>query len=465
MAIIFIKKNELKMSLNFRKIYISLLLFSTILFYSCQPQVYEPAASDKYRLVWNDDPATTMTVIWDQLKGNNPKVYYGKEDFGRNYTEYPLTQEPTRELLNYYGMNTYYAEIKALDPDQNYYFVISDEFGVSERFYFKTAPDKPKAFTFVVGGDTKSYEESYQAGLASNKMVAKLSPLFVIFNGDFNSGNGTYPDRWHQWLRDWDTLTTTPQGRKIPIVPIHGNHENGNKTIINKIFNAPFQFEDSTNIFYSLSFGNDFVHIMALNSEIERGGKQREWLENNLRENEQFKFKIAAYHKPFRPHTDKKGEQDYQYSLWAHLFYDYGLNLSLDADSHMHKITHPLKPSDEKGSFQGFIRDDARGTVFIGEGSWGAHPRDNNDDKPWTLQSGSFNQIKWIHIKPENETSLSMEIFTVITASYDENDSLSTYSDDTEYLEDDDLFRIPKNINLFNPDGKAQSVKFSFEKK
>ena len=106
----------------------------------------------------------------------------------------------------------------------------------NERFYFKTAPDKPKAFTFVIGGDTKSFEESYQAGLASNKMVAKLSPLFVIFNGDFNSGNGTYPERWHQWLRDWDTLTTTPQGRKIPIVPIHGNHENGNKTILNKIF-------------------------------------------------------------------------------------------------------------------------------------------------------------------------------------------------------------------------------------
>ena len=452
------------MSLNYSKIYISLFLFTTILFYSCQQPVYEPAASDKYRLAWNDDPATTMTVIWDQLKGNDPKVYYGKEDFGRDYTEYPLTQEPTRKLLNNYGMNTYFSEIKDLEPDQNYYFVIKDEFGVSERFYFRTAPDKPKAFTFIGGGDTKSFEESYLAGQASNKMVSKLGPLFVIFNGDFNSGDGTYPERWHQWLRDWDTLTTTPQGRKIPIVAVHGNHENGDRSILNKIFNAPFQFEDSTNIFYSLSFGGDFVHIIALNSHIEVGGKQREWLENDLKNNEKYQFKMAGYHRPFRPHTAKKHEADYQYAQWADLFHGYGLSLSLDGDAHLHKITYPLKPSDAEGSFQGFIRDDAKGTVFIGEGSWGAHPRINNDDKPWTLQSGYFNQIKWIHVVPENEKSLSMEIFTVITATYDGSDSLSLHVDEGESLNDDDLFRIPNNIRLFNPDGRSQSVKFTFKK-
>ena len=450
------------MNYNFFKLYF-LTLLSSIVFYSCQPAVYEQAASDKYRLVWNDDPSSTITIIWDQLSGNDPKIYYGKEDFGRDYTEYPLTEKPTRKLLNYYGMNTYYAEIKELESDQNYYFVVKDEFGVSERFYFRTAPDTPKAFTFIAGGDTKSFEESYLAGQASTKMVSKLGPLFVMFNGDFNSGNGTYPDRWHQWLRDWDTLTTTPQGRKIPIVPVHGNHENGNKTILNKIFNAPFQFGDSTNIFYSLSFGGGFVHVMALNSQIDVGGKQREWLDSNLKNSEDYLFKIAGYHKPFQSHTAKKGEYVYQYSQWAQLFYDYGLSLSLDADAHVHKITYPLRPSNDEGSYQGFIRDDSNGTVFVGEGSWGAHPRDNND-KPWTLQSGSFNQIKWFHVKPESEFSFSMEIFTVITATYDENDSLTLHVDGVESLTDEDLFRIPDNVRLFNPDGKSQSVKFIFNK-
>ncbi len=431
---------------------------------SCQKKEYKPAASDKYRLVWNDDPSSTITVIWDQLQGQDGKVYYGKEDNGRDFDDYPLVQEPTRELLNYYGMNTYYAEIKDLHADQNYYFVIKDEFGVSNRYYFRTAPDKPKPFTFIIGGDTKSDDEPLAAGRASNILVSKLAPLFVIFNGDFNSGNGTYPDRWHQWLRDWDTLATTPEGRKIPLVAVHGNHENGNKTILNKIFNAPFQFGDSTNIFYSLSFGGDYVHIVPINSEIERGGQQKEWIENDLKQHQNYSLKIAAYHKPFRPHTQRKGEQDYQYEQWAQMFHDYGLELSLDGDSHMHKITYPVRPSNEEGSFQGFIRDDNNGTVFIGEGSWGAYPRANDDDKPWTVQSGSFNQIKWIHVKPESQSKLSLEIFTVISATYDEDENQTLYADGVENLNDSDLFRIPKNINIFNPDSKTPSVKFIFEK-
>jgi len=424
---------------------------------------YKEAASDKYRLVWNDDPSTTITIIWDQLKGESPIVYYGKDDFGRNYAEYPFSQTPTRKLLNYYEMNTYYAEIKSLEPDQNYYFLIKDEFGVSKRYYFRTAPNTPKAFTFIVGGDSKTFDESHMVTRESNKVVAKLSPLFVLFNGDFNSGNGTYPDRWHQWLRDWDTLTTTSSGRKIPLVPVHGNHENGNKTILNKIFNAPFQYNDSTNIFYSLSFGGDFIHITALNSEINTGGKQLKWLKNNFKKSKKYKLSIAAYHKPFRPHTSSKKEQNRQYSNWANLFYKNGLSLSADGDSHMHKITYPLKPSKEEGSFQGFIRDDIKGTVFIGEGSWGVHPRANDDDKPWTLQSGSFNQLKWIHVKPESNSTTSIEIFTVITAKYDDKDSLSLFVDQIESLNDDNLFKIPDNINLYNPDGKSQSVKFIFK--
>jgi len=437
-----------------------IVIIGIIFLTSCQQIKHEPAASDKYRLAWNDDPTTTMTIIWDQLKDSDSRVHYGKEDFGRDFTKYPLTKEPTRKLLNTYEMNTHYAEIKNLEPDQNYYFVIKDEFGVSKRFYFKTAPDKPQAFTFIGGGDTKSFEESYLAGQASTKMVSKLSPLFVMFNGDFNSGDGTYPDRWHQWLRDWDTLTTTPQGRKIPIVAVQGNHENGDKTILNKIFNAPFQYEDSSNIFYSLSFGGGFAHLIALNSQIEVGGKQGEWLENDLENNKQSTFKVAGYHKPFRPHAAKKGKANKQYKQWAQLFYDYSLSLSLDGDAHVHKITYPLKPSVEKGSFEGFIRDDEKGTVFAGEGSWGAHPRKLTENNPWTLQLGSFNQIKWIHVKPVGESSVSFEIFTVITGTYDDDDNLTLHVDEVEALTEDDLFRVPKNIKLFNPDGRNNSVKF-----
>jgi len=443
---------------------VTFLLYAASIITSCEQVPKEYAASDKYRLVWTDDPATTMTIIWDQLKPGQTEILYGKEDYGREYWKYKLSQQPHRTLPDYYNMNTHYAKLQNLEPDQRYYFVLKDDIGVSKRFYFKTAPGEPTPFTFVAGGDTKSSDKALLAGQASNKMVAKLRPLFVLFNGDFTSGNGTDPDRWHLWLNDWDSLTTTADGRKIPIVPMHGNHENGEKSNLNKIFDAPFQGTDSTNIYYSLSFGKRFIHIVALNSEIEVGGDQRKWLEDDLEKHQDYTFKIAGYHKPFWPHTARKGEKEYQFEQWSGLFYKYGLDISLDADSHMHKITYPLKPSSAKNAHMGFVRDDETGTMFIGEGSWGASPRSNDDDKPWTMQSGSFNQIKWIHVMPaKGDQQAHMEIYTVITSQRDETDNQTFHVDNVESLSENDVFKIPENINLFKGDGSQISVRYPYK--
>ncbi len=358
------------------------------------------SGSDKLRVVWNKNPESSVTIAWDQVEGIDPIVYFGETDFDDEWEKYPRYQKPTRVLLNSYAMNTHFAEIEDLKSDQAYYFVIKDSKGVSERYWFKTAPDKPTSFTFITGGDTKSYGKSHKAGEASNRLVAKLRPLFVLFNGDFNSGNGTYAVRWHNWLNDWFEQTTTDDGRMIPLVPVHGNHEDGDKSVLNKIFNAPYQGDDSTNIYYSVSFGNDYFHIIGLNTQIDEGGEQRAWLENDLEKNKNSTFKIAGYHKPFHPHTASKSENEYQYEQWTNLFYKYGLDIAVEADAHIHKITYPLRPDNGEGSFDGFIRDDVNGTIYLGEGSWGAWPRENNDLKPWTLSSGSYNQFKWIHVHP-----------------------------------------------------------------
>lgn len=430
---------------------------------SCHRIPEGDAIPDRFRLVWNDDPSATMTIIWNQSAGKNATLYYGTEDYGRQYWRYPNKKSPDHKLMNFFQMNTFYAELKNLVPDQLYYFVVKDSAGVSARFYFKTAPDKPKPFTFIAGGDTKSSGTALAAGRASNKMVAKLRPLFVLFDGDFTSGNGKNAGRWQQWLSDWDSLTTTADGRKIPIVPVHGNHENGDQSILHKIFDVPFQNDDSTNVYYSLSFGDQFFHVIVLNSMIEPGGEQRKWLQTDLAAYQDFTFKVAAYHKPFRPHTSRKRNNDYEAEQWAGLFYRYGLDLSLEGDSHMHKITYPIKPSTGKNSYEGFVRDDEKGTMFIGEGSWGAHPRANDDDKPWTYQSGSFNQIKWIHVRPkEGKLPASMEIFTVITCRYDEENNPHFYVDEVESLTEENLFHIPDNIHLFMGSDSLKSVKYPF---
>ncbi len=200
--------------------------------------------------------------------------------------------------------------------------------------------------------------------------------------------------------------------------------------------------------------GGNMLHILALNSEIEPGGRQREWLEKDLQDHQGFLIRIAGYHRPFRPHCAREPENDYEMKQWSGLFYQYRLNIAFDADAHVCAITYPLRP--DSSGYMGFSRDDRHGTLFVGEGGWGAYPRKNDDDKPWTLVSGSYNQFKWIHVLQEKGgEKITMKIHVVISGTYDENGHQTLYDKEVEPLTENNLFKIPENINLQKfPDGK-----------
>lgn len=435
-----------------------------IVFICIFPAAGDNSSTGKYRLVWNDDPTTTMTIAWDQLRGNDPVVYYGQKDFGSDWKKYPNSQKPTGIVPNYLGMNNTFAKLKGLQPDRTYYFIIKDSESTSRRFWFRTAPDRPKPFTFICGGDSKSSGTAHEASILSNKMVAILRPLFVIFDGDYC--NSTSPEQWQLWLNDWANFAIAKDGRIFPLLPVHGNHEDGDKSVLNKLFNVPYQNGDDENIFYSVSFGHEFFHFVALNSQVNPEGHQRKWLEKDLRSHKKFKYIFAAYHKPFRPHTGKKPNKDFQYEQWAPLFYKYGLDIALEGDSHMSKITFPVRPSSEPGSSEGFIRDDKNGTMYIGEGSWGATPRPNDDDKSWTLRSGSFNQIKWIQVFPEmNNKPSHIDIRTVITATRNKEGELISHIEDVPALDEGREFIVPANIDLYAPPPYGAVITYPFVKK
>ncbi len=435
---------------------ISVLLY---LFAACNT-VNDPAAVNKIRLSWTDDPATTITIGWNQIQSKNPIVYYEKTDRGQKWNRYKHAQKPTR-VIEHLGMNTHFCDLKGLSPNTSYYFVIKDEQGVTERFWFKTAPDEPQPFTCVFGGDTKSTGEALIAGQFTNEMVAKLRPLFVLFCGDFtNSGNNA--TEWEQWLDDWFEKTKTADGQLIPIVPINGNHENRDMLVLSKVFNAPFQNNKPEDIYYSLSFGGSLLHVAVLNSMVDPGGKQREWLENDLKKNAGSTFKVTAYHKPFRPHTARKRENIDQYNEWAYLFYNAGVDISLDADSHVSKITFPLKPDSING-VEGFVRDDKNGTMYLGEGSWGASPRAVDDDKIWTLRSGSFNQIKWLQVFPDTKgESAHIDIRTVITSTRDSLGKAVSHVAGVVPVTEKDVFMVPNGADLFSTEPYGNVITYPF---
>ena len=149
-----------------------------------------------------------------------------------------------------------------------------------------------------------------------------------------------------------------------------------------------------------------------------------------------------------RPHTKGKKTPAQVYRDWAPLFAKYKMNLSFDGDSHLHKITYPLVP-DANGE-EGFRRDDVNGTMFIGEGSWGAKPRPANLIRDWTMSHGGFNQFKLIHVKNKE-----FFIHTVDTTNESEVGQLSV----------DQEFEFPERIKLFDTPGMGKAIKYPFIEK
>ena len=116
------------------------------------------------------------------------------------------------------------------------------------------------------------------------------------------------------------------------------------------------------------------------------------------------------------------------------------MKLVVECDAHTVKTTWPLKPSTKRSSEEGFVRDNRRGTVYVGEGCWGAPLRPSDDSKSWTRDHGSFNQFKWIFIDKDQIEIRSINVDN---------------APEVASVPNDDPFQIPENIDIWNPENGA----------
>ncbi|MEC5129112.1 metallophosphoesterase family protein [Verrucomicrobiales bacterium BCK34] len=381
--------------------------------------------TEKFRVVWSDDPTTKATISWNQKAGEPGVVHFGSEDFGRKHHLYPETEEVDRTFRYTETINNCFVHLEDLKPDTRYFFCIKDDAGVSRRLSFKTASDQPDSFTFIAGGDSRNFRD---VRIYANQISAKLQPLFIAFTGDMI--NKDTEVEWAEWFDDWQE-TIDAAGNIIPIVPHRGNHEGRVDSIYN-YFDTP---EDA---YFDLRIGGDLFHYFALNSEIPANGEQGEWLEKRLKKyRDEVIHLVAGYHKPMKPHVSTKSEGDNPL-LWADIFYECGLDLAIESDSHVMKRTLPLKP--EVGGVEGFSHSDKdkNATVYIGEGCWGAPLRAADDGKPWTIATDSFNGFDWIQVNRKE-----MQVKTVKV----ENPSKM------EPLDPAHPFTAPAGLEIWNPEG------------
>lgn len=394
------------------------------------------ALSSRFRCIWREDPATSMVIGWDQVSGFDPMVYYDTKDHGLNADAYRYARRP--EVVNRAkGMNNNFIRLTGLKSNTVYYFIIKDSEGCSKRFSFRTAPSNPDSrISIIAGGDSRNNREARKN---ANVMVSKLRPTCVMFAGDMTGGDS--PKEWIEWFDDWQA-TFGIDGRIHPIIVARGNHEASNAPLV-QLFDVPHE-----NVYYAMTLGGGLLRLYTLNSLIPSGGQQKKWLSNDLALSQNVTWRFAQYHHAIRPHTKGKGEKDLLLLNWATLFHKYKVQLAIESDAHVVKWTYPIRPSAKPGSQQGFIRDDVNGTVYVGEGCWGAPLRAANDDKVWTRNSGSFNQFKWIFVD-----KYSIEIRTVQT---DGSAQMPSLTDENQFYVHP-AFKIwrPSNgevIRIINPD-------------
>ncbi len=398
-------------------------------------EVRTSTSTEKYRLTWRGDTSTTMVIGWNQVRGTNPVVYYGTTDFGSNYASYPLNKAVDRTTSSK-GMNNNYARLTGLQANTAYYFVIKDSEGVSERFWFKTAPSDPNTrLSIIAGGDSRNNRTPRQN---ANKLVAKIRPHAVLFGGDMTSSSSS--TQWQNWFDDWQ-LTIGSDGRIIPVVTARGNHESAND--IRDLFDIP---TEAGGEYYALSFGGNLIRTYTLNTEVTPAGTQGAWLANDLESHSaNHTWAVAQYHRSTRPHEPGKSEQNDQYEAWSKPFYTHAVQLVMESDSHVVKRTWPVKPSTDTGSDEGFIRvdNDPRRAIYVGEGCWGAPLRNASDTKNWTRAAGSFNQFKWLWV---DKNKIELRTIKVDNAS------------SVGQVSDSDLFVLPANMDVWNPEGGSTVI-------
>jgi len=462
------------------------------------------AATDLYRLVWTSDPATTMTVGWRQLSGsftevryrdrNDPFAPWTSETSVRtaslvNLATGPDTGDPSGVVPTQDPFETHFVDLTGLEPDTDYEFEICDTGGCSSPYmYFRTAPATPQPFTLIAGGDSRRTSSTLfgandMARRRGFELVGKIRPLAVVFSGDFMD-EGVYGE-WLIWMDEWQ-LTRSSDGRMYPLVPSHGNHENQDRRMISKVFGTTDAgVSNGWGTFGELTIGGNLMRIFTLNSSLDPstsaafGGSigyndlratdtavvdawnaQTTWLDGALAQadSDGVVWKVANYHHPLRPHETAKDDGVGRVTEWGPLFDQYDVDLAIESDTHNLKYTVPIVPDSNTADAlagataeEDFVEADwaagKHGTVFIGEGSWGAPKRAANDDKRWTLVSDSVWQFKLIRVSPDE-----IRINTVLF----EEDSYPTgvareVMELTQAAQDADPLAMPAGLDLWLP--------------
>ena len=335
---------------------------------------------------WQDDMQTTMTVTWRTDAVLDPvRLRYRPEGTTGEYVD--VEGVSGTFALTSAWINS--VELKGLCPGTRYEVVIPHETH-PETFSFATLPALPNRIEFVAGGDTHVQSiSSRERKRALQAAAAAMDPHFVLIAGDLWYGHWNY-EGWVDWFfDDWHDQMNTRDGRRLPLVPVEGNHD-GLKYFWQKGVdpedpksNDPFFFNrfklPGEQRYYTLRSGDDLA-IIVLNSDhsAPMAGEQTAWLERALQDNQDAQWIVVTSHLgPYPRKCQNRGREKWMRDNWVPLCEKYGVDLYIHGHYHDYKQTYPLR--------NGQI-DEKNGIIYLGGGAMAERLSTQTCDGEWYLR-------------------------------------------------------------------------------
>lgn len=348
------------------------------------------------RVTWLENPSHEMAVSWTTGSANASNVvYYDTEPHDGALEEY-ASQSEANLSGTYEDVDPYYhhAFLTNLEASTTYYFVVVSDDKISQEYHVVTAPEDDREFKLLYGGDSRSERGTRRK---INREISQMleddpSILALVHGGDFVYDGDDW-NLWNDWLEDYQ-LTTTADGRVLPIIPTRGNHE-GDGMYWNEIFAIPGGDYDD---FYRTQIG-DRLALITLDTNSTMAGHQKDWLAEQLQDAQDSRWVVTSYHRPAFPAVKSAGAAR---KLWVPLFEQYDVDLSCESDGHVYKRTVPIRAE----------REDATGVVYVGEGGLGVGQRTPKDR--WYLRAPgmarSLHHVQMLSFTPEELTYEAFDI-------------------------------------------------------
>ncbi|TFF89536.1 MAG: metallophosphoesterase family protein [Promethearchaeota archaeon] len=312
---------------------------------------------ENIHLTWQDDPSSTMTIMWQtNLENSGDIVYFDKFSRSENVSNY--RQNSTGSHLTYVGASVYIhiVELTGLKDNTTYFFICGGQMGYSGERSFRTLPKNVSKLRFAVGGDSRTNLEARED---ISKVMATYDPSFIVHSGDFVE-DGRIQWRWDKLFEDLHTNWIDNNGLTIPIIPAIGNHEHNSVNYYNQ-FALP-----GNEMWYSYNLTEN-VHLTILSTEANTSGEQLTWLENDLITHQNFTWKFIIFHQPPFPGSRETGHEGAKEN-WVPLFDKYHVDMVFSGHDHIYLRTVPINWTHSETKPQSF----ENGTVYIISGGLGA---------------------------------------------------------------------------------------------